>query len=257
MTHTSLKSLYFTLKLLGAVFVLCFFGQPVSAEGFFSQLSETEIISLDRGEAIIRPLRDVNRMGLGVQVSQEAKELRARVLKLKPNYITEFIQVISIADPGESMAIQENLIKALADVKGYIKIPYWSERFQTTYDLFDKMIILDSRKTDDEYTIEVLQHMKPFNDFRASYRYSHRPGFVRFSSVNLEPIVYTPNNFSSVSPGGMIWELCAFESAGRLNVYGIGAVKAFDLLGIFRDRLEPSFMGRVKAFFEYVSRKMK
>ncbi|MHB8129605.1 MAG: DUF6675 family protein [Mobilitalea sp.] len=254
---TSLKFKHFALRYLCTVFIACFIMQPVFAAGVFDQVSETEIKSLDRGEAIIRPLRDVNRMGLSPQVSQEAKELRARVLKLKPNYITEFMQVISVADLGESVAIQDKLVKALADVKGYIKIPYWSERFQTTYDLFDKMIIVDSRKTEDEYTIEVLQHMKPFNDFRAEYRYSYRHGFVRFSSVNLEPIVYTPNNFSSVSPGGMIWELYAFESAGKLNVYGIGAVKAFDFLGIFRDRLEPSFMGRVKAFFEYVSQKMK
>ena len=35
-----------------------------------------------------------------------------------------------------------------------------------------------------------------------------------------------------------------------------GAVRAFDMFGAIRDRLETSFLGRVEAFFGYMSKKL-
>jgi len=54
----------------------------------------------------------------------------------------------------------------------------------------------------------------------------------------------------------MVWELYVFCHNDGLYVYGVGAVKAFDLFGLFRDRLEPSLMGRVEAFFTYITKKI-
>ena len=57
------------------------------------------------------------------------------------------------------------------------------------------------------------------------------------------------------SPGDMVWRLEAYAEEDRWILYGIGAVKAFDMLGLLRDRLSESFMGRIEAFFGYMYKK--
>jgi hypothetical protein len=58
-------------------------------------------------------------------------------------------------------------------------------------------------------------------------------------------------SFSAVSPGNMVWYLYGFPQDGAMCLYGVGAVKTFDLFGLLGDRLKTSFMGRIQAFFSY------
>jgi len=53
----------------------------------------------------------------------------------------------------------------------------------------------------------------------------------------------------------MVWRLEAYAEGDRWILYGIGAVKAFDMFGLLRDRLSASFMGRIEAFFGYMYKK--
>jgi len=122
--------------------------------------------------------------------------------------------------------------------------------------LFDKMEIQSRTPIDGGESIRVLQHMEPFDDFTALYEYTMDKNTLIFSGTNLQPIVYSYRNLKAVAPGGMVWELYAFAHEGHLYVYGAGVVNAFDLFGLFRDRLEPSFMGRVAAFFAHISGKI-
>ena len=221
----------------------------------FLGISKENAAILNRGEPIIRTVRDAEALSLA-SLDDRTKALRQRVAKLKPNYLTELLLSIPLGKERTASVLLDRLSAALGDVSGYVKIPYWSVRQQTFYDLFDKMEILDRVLLDHGESIEVKQHMEPFDDFRARYEYRKESGSLAFSGVNLDPIVYSYRNLSAVAPGGMLWEMYAFVKEGRLNVYGVGAVKAFDLFGLFRDRLEPSFMGRVEAFFRHISSKI-
>jgi len=97
--------------------------------------------------------------------------------------------------------------------------------------------------------------MKPFEDYKASYEYRISADSLIFRSVNLSHIAY--KGIRSVAPGNMKWYLYVFHSDGFLVYYGIGAVKAFDMVGLIRDRLEVSFIGRVGAFFDYMSTQLR
>jgi len=222
----------------------------------FLKISKEEKANLEQGEAIIRNVKNYRELGLS-PFDNTSLALIERFSKLKPNYITELLLIIDGKEETEKYSILHHLAAALADVSGYVKIPYWSVKQQTTYDLFDKMEILSRTLINGGESINVIQHMEPFDDFSARYTYSLELNTLSFSGTNLQPIIYSYRNLQAVAPEGMIWELYAFIFEEKLYVYGVGGVNAFDLFGLFRDRLEPPFMGRVAAFFKHISRKIK
>ncbi len=237
---------------------------PVCAQGSAALrgLSADDLDRLAKGAAVIRPAGDYRKLALGAAGSV-ADELRARVAAIRPNYVTEVLSILPASDAAAADSILRKLAAALADPKSFIGIPYWSRQQQKTYDLFDKMTIVTRSATAGGQTVEVVQHMEPFDDFGARYEYRlelDAAGLatgLRFSGVNLGPIIYSYRNFKAVTPGDMAWELYAFRDGARIVFYGVGAVKAFDLFGAARSRLEASFMGRVEAFFGYMAGAIK
>ena len=241
--------------------------------GVFVGLTEAEKATLERGELVIHPLKDVGKLNLAYS-DAETQEIQKRVKALQPNYTAEFMAAIPVRDEAQSAATISKIGAVLSDVDGYVNIPYWSKQQQSTYPLFDKIQVLDRKpggdnkdnKSKTSFTdkpesiraesIEVKQHMEPFDDFRARYDYRLGAGTLRFSAINEDAIVYSYQHFSAVSPGNMIWEMYAFPVNGNLYIYGVGAIKAFDMFGVFRSRLEPSLMGRVEAFFGYINKQV-
>jgi hypothetical protein len=219
-----------------------------------SGLGADDLLRLSRGEAVIRQVRDARSLALSAK-GELADRLISRISALKPNYLSELIFLA----PEREGAI-ESLALALADVKGYIGIPYWSKRQKTYYDLFDKMEITSRTTLEGGERIEAVEHMEPFAEFgcRYAYRASASPSGggseLFFECENTSPISYS--GISAVSPSHMTWLLYAFPSEGKIVFYGVGAVKAFDMFGVIRDRLETSFLGRVEAFFGYMSKKL-
>ncbi|MCE5256779.1 MAG: hypothetical protein LLF89_08040 [Spirochaetaceae bacterium] len=222
----------------------------------FRNLSDSEIAALDRGEMIVHSLKDSGKLSL-MRDDSNTREIARRVQELHPNYMTELMASVPMKSAPEAKDTLDRIAAALADVKGYINIPYWSKRQKTTYALFDKMDVLGRKPLGPGKgeSIEVRQHMEPFDDFRMRYDYRVETDALRFSAVNLDNVIYTYQHFQAVSPDNMVWELYVFYQRDRLYVYGIGAVKAFDMFGLFRDRLEPSLMGRVEAFFTHIAKK--
>jgi len=247
----------FSVLLLTAIFSARAADTGFSYAGVFQGLSNAETDALERGELIVRPLEDSGKLSLA-RDDNATKEILRRIQAIRPNYTAEFMAFVPVKDTAKAESMLNRIAEALSDVKGYVNIPYWSKQQKTTYALFDKMEVLDRKAlgSGKGETIEVRQHMEPFDEFRAQYDYSLEAGTLRFSAVNLDHIVYTYQHFRAVAPDNMVWELYVFRQDDGLYVYGIGAVKAFDLFGLFRDRLEPSLMGRVEAFFTYITKKI-
>lgn len=253
----------YRLKYFAFFSILVFFLLTVQAtsaaqpqEYFFQNLSEKEYETLAREEPVIRAVSNAKKISLTLS-DEAADEIRNRISAIKPNYLTELMLSIAVKDNQEAAVLLNRVATALSDVEGYVKIPYWSKQQRTFYDLFDKMQVLGRTSIDGGESIDVLQHMEPFDDYKARYSYQQEKDSLRFSCSNVGEIVYSYRNFAAVASGDMLWELYAFRHGDRLEIYGIGAVKAFDFMGLFRDRLEPSFMGRVEAFFLHIAKKIQ
>jgi hypothetical protein len=241
------------------------FAQPAPAA--IRGLDAAETALLDAGRPVVRAVRDPKKLALAV-AGAEADALRSRIASIKPNYLTEVVATVPAADAAGASALLQRLAAALSDVDGYVGIRYYSTRQKTDYDLFDKMEIRSRAALPSGESIEVVQHMEPFDDFGARYEYrlldsagaAARAGeasAMAFYGSNLGPIVYSYRNFKAVTSGNMVWGLYAFRDGERVVFYGIGGVKAFDLMGIFRDRLEASFTGRMTAFFTAMSERLR
>ena len=233
----------------------------------FSGLDAQELARLQEGESVIRSVPDARKLALAA-TGKTADEIRARVGAIRPNYLSEVMALVSVPDERAASAVLERLAATVSDVRGFIGIPYWSKRQKTYYDLFDKMDVWSTKPLPGGESIEVVQHMEPFDDYgaRYDYRLESSPGVpaapgkavaLTLSATNLGPIVYSYGGYKAVSPGGMLWSLYAYRDGERILFYGVGAVKAFDGFGLFRERLETSFMGRVEHFFGFMIKKLR
>ncbi len=245
------------LRILAAAALATALAGAAAAEQPFRGLDAAEEATLAAGKAVIRSVRDARSLGLAAS-GKAAEELRARIASIRPNYVSEVIAIVQAPSAEAAAADLGRLAAALADVKGYVGIPYFSKRQQKTYDLFDKLAVGSRRPLAGGESIEATQHMEPFDDYAARYEYrlegsAKAETALVFSGVNLDPIIYSYRNFKAVSPGDMVWALYAWREGDRVYFYGAGAVRAFDLFGAFRDRLEPSFTGRIQAFFDYMT----
>lgn len=252
----ALRPGHFLRFLLLLFFALCCSQEFLSAQStvgpsqigqVFRGLTALELTELAAGRAVIRPHAAPRSLALGVE-NDVSKEIRERFARLSPNYFAEFLLVLPRAGGG-----LDRLDDLLSDPRHFIGIPYYSKQNETTYQLFDKIEILATESENARTRVtRVEQHMEPFDDYKARYALSRRGSELSFSFENEDPLVYSYRNLRASGPGDMVWTLYAFERDGALWFYGAGGVKAFDLFGVFRSRLEASFMGRIESFFKFV-----
>jgi hypothetical protein len=214
----------------------------------FRNLSAEESRALATGQTLFR--QPSNWRGLSMPADAPFyKEIEDELRKGGHNYVGEVIMVL----PRErAEALIPMLREKLLNFEGYAGIPYWSHRQERFYDLFDwvRVSVGPSPGTRGAAgKAETLQYMEPFGEYGSAYEWDFGPAALRFAGVNTSALSY--DGVRAVAPGNLIWRLRAYRSGEHWVFYGLGAVKAFDMLGLLRDRLSASFMGRIEAFFKY------
>jgi hypothetical protein len=209
-------------------------------------LSDQELTILRNGKALIRQAASSQSLSLAVR-GNFADEIRSRIRATGANYVAEVIMVVPAAAGSTTL---KGLARDLSNVEGYVGIPYWSKQSNRFYDLFDRVTVIQRSTPGEGQTVVADQHMDPFADYRASYSCELSGFELRFHSENLSPISY--KGFKAVAPGNMVWYLYGFPAEGATILYGVGAVRTFDMFGLFGERLKVSFMGRIQAFFSYM-----
>jgi len=245
MIHRTSGTAWRTLVLLMAAGAAPAIAQPQP----FRNLSSEDSAAVSAGTSVFR--QPAGWKDLSVPAAAPfAKDVEDTVRKLGANYIGEVVLVLPKAANPDLLAI---LARALSDVESHVGIPYWSRRNKKHFDLFTWVKIQERTGGEAEGGLISEQYMKPFDPYRARYSWSLRGERLSFLSTNLTHLSYEGKK--AVSPGDMVWRLEAYAEGESWILYGIGAVKAFDMLGLLRDRLSESFMGRIEAFFGYMYKK--
>ncbi len=212
----------------------------------FRNLSSEEAAAVSAGKSVFR--QPAGWKDLSVPAAAPfAKDIEDTGRKLGGNYIGEVVLGLPKAANPDLLAI---LARNLADVESHVGIPYWSRRYKKNFDLFTWVKVLERTGGEPEGGLSSEQYMKPFDPYRARYSWSLQGDRLAFLSTNLTHLSY--DGKKAVAPGEMVWRLEVYAEGDRWVLYGIGAVKAFDMLGLLRDRLSESFMGRIEAFFGYM-----
>ena len=221
----------------------------LSAQPFpFKNLSAGETSALAEGKSVFRQPSGWKDLSVP-SAAPFAKDIEDTVRKLGANYLGEVVMVLpKAANPD----LLPDLARGLADVESHTGIPYWSRRNKKYFDLYSRVTVIERTGSAAEGGLVADLYMKPFDDYRARYSWSLRGERLSFLSTNLTHLSY--DGKKAVSPGDMVWRMEAYADGDRWVLYGVGAVKAFDMFGLLRDRLSESFMGRIEAFFGYMYR---
>jgi hypothetical protein len=232
-----LLSFLFSLPLISAL-------PPLPVKG----LSSAERNTLAAGKPIIRQLASVKEASLDAKTAA-SREMLELFQDVNPNFIAEAIFVLPL-EPGTEDAVLSEALSVLRDIPVFDTIPYYSKQNDDT-----KMLFVNTRvKKRPAYSptrdgILADQEMLPFKPADMIYTYESFPKEKEwlFRSENVDPLYY--RFMRAVKPGGMNTALLIEKHPGALVFYGLGGARAFNFFGIFGDRLDVAFIGRIEAFF--------
>jgi hypothetical protein len=163
------------------------------------------------------------------------------------------VEVIQVRPYRSEENLVEQVKAILLDVPAYQGIPYWSVRGQSWFELYSsaKVLELRSKKNITEINAELV--MEPFTPIDAAIYVSGGGDSLFFSMINNNNIKV--DGITAVKKNCMNSTIVVFRNNDSLVLYGIGGVKA-PVVFFLKQRIETSFMNRIKTFCMYVYEKL-
>lgn len=227
------------------------FNFSIFALPFNSKLSQEELNKLNDGEILIRNIDYEKNMCLSSENSL-AVELKNSIKSLSPKYLAEVIQIKPYSGNED---LPEKLEKLLLNVSDYAGIPYWSVRHQQFFDLYTSAEIKEIKTEENKTKILADLVMDPFGTVNESIIIQKNNDEIFYFSENLNTLNYL-GKFDCVSPKKMNMDILLFRDGENWILYGIGGVKA-PRIPFFTERIETSFIGRIKTFCEFIFQELK
>jgi hypothetical protein len=235
-----------------AVFVFLFFRAPArlrAAEIFNANLSASERSRLAAGEILMRNIGKAKNISLNPVNPLAAKTIET-IQKLNPSYLAEVIQVRRYR-PEERLI--DRVKAVLIDVPSYKGIPYWSVTNQKWFELYSRAAVLSSRTQGGTTAIGAELVMDPFTPIDAAIVVTVEGDTLYYSMINNNSL--KAEGITAVKEKCMNSIIIVFREGDSLVLYGIGGVKA-PVIFFLKDRIERSFMNRIKTFCMYVYEKL-
>ncbi|MCF7914747.1 MAG: hypothetical protein K9L66_06260 [Spirochaetaceae bacterium] len=185
--------------------------------------------------------------------SETAAEIRRTYERLDPNFLAEAMFVLPVP-PGTEQEVLQQVKSFLQQVEQFEDIPYYSEHNGTWNPLFENIQIQElpmykSSPSGESEGIITTQKMRPFKPYTAVYRYDLSKGQLLYRTYNQSALHY--KWMRAVRQEQMQTTLLVEAHEGYLFFYGLGGARAFDFFGLFGDRLDVAFTGRIEAFFDW------
>lgn len=216
-----------------------------SAQIFNSKISQEELNRIYSGELVIRNIEKVKNISLN-PINQTAQKAIDTMTKLEPVYLAEVIKIIPYE--GNENLIQD-LKPMLLDVQSYVGIPYFSERAQKYYDLYSSAEIKTLTEEGETTKMNAILEMEPFGYIDTDIYMEANSDIIYYEMTNLNTLRYH-DKFNCVKPKRMKSIITAFRDGDSIILYGLGGVNAPSIF-FLRDRVEVSFMNRIKTFCSY------
>lgn len=226
---------------------------------FNSHLTEEGKKILLSGQVLIRNTKNYSNICIQ-QGNENAVKLMSEMKELRPNYLSEIIQII----PEDSQPdIISKINKVLSDIPSYKGIPYYSEHNKIWVDLYSDAKIIEEKsdfqnsENSPAKTIKVINadfFMEPFGTILSEIKIITSKNLLYYENINSDYIKY--NSINCVSPHNMKSVIIVFKTEGHWVLYGIGGVNA-PKIPFLAKRIELSFMNRIKTFCNFVFDKLK
>ncbi|GMO52874.1 MAG: hypothetical protein Pg6C_18950 [Treponemataceae bacterium] len=218
-----------------------------SADLFNANLSSSERGRLAAGEILIRSIDKAKNMSLNPVNPLAVKTIDA-VKRLNPSYLAEVIQIRPY-----NQGLLNQMKAVLTDVPSYKGIPYWSVTNQKWFELYSRANVRSTRAQDGTTTINAELVMDPFTPIDATITVTSDADTLFYSMINNNSL--KAEGITAVKDRCMNSIIIVFRDGDSLVLYGIGGVKA-PVIIFLKERIERSFMNRIKTFCMYVYGKL-
>jgi hypothetical protein len=220
-----------------------------SADVFNNNLTAEERARLASGEILIRNIGKAKNISLA-PVNQTAKQTIDAIQDLNPSYLAEVIQIRPY-NPGENLI--DRVKDILTDIPAYKGIPYWSVTNRKWFELYSSAKVLSRKNVASGVEINAELVMPPFTPIDADIKILTEANSLFYRMVNNNKLKI--EGITMVQDNSMNSYIIIFRDGDSLILYGIGGVKAPSVF-FLRERVETSFMNRIKTFCMYVYEKL-
>ena len=211
-------------------------------------LNSSEQRALEKNELVMRELDSHEQARIDRQATG-APEVLDKFESLDPNFLAEAVFVLPVKT-GREQEILAEVEEFLQQVNRYENIPYYSEHNGTWNPLFEDIRVQELPVLPDgTEQIVTRQKMRPFKHYTAVYSFSSSKNHLVYSSWNRTALDY--KWMQAVKPEQMYTALLVEARPGQLFFYGLGGARAFNFFGLFGNRLDVAFTGRIESFFNW------
>lgn len=234
-----------TIILITMLLSCTLFGQQL----FNDNLTQEEQMKLLNGEILIRNIGKAKNMCIE-PVSEGTQNVLDIIDDLNPKYLAEVIQ---IRPKKGNEDLLEELKPILLDIDSYVGIPYYSVQNDDYYDLYSEATIISEDISENEGEVKADLWMNPFGNISVDIEFEQTEDDLLYTMTNTNKIKY--KGFTAVNVGNMQSLVYVFPFGDNLVLYGVGGVDAMRL-PFLTDRIETSFINRIKTFCQFIFEKL-
>lgn len=222
----------------------------LSAEAFNEKLTNEERNIVASGEVFIKNINYFKNISLKPGNTELGDQLLKEIDDLNPKYLAEVIQIKPYKGNED---LPQRLETILNNVPEYAGIPYFSERAQQWYNLYDSAVITSKTDSNNTSTIEAELQMEPFGTVNEVIEITKSNESILYSAINTNKLRYL-DKFDCVWPQKMKICILLFRDGDNWVLYGIGGVNA-PRIPFFTERIQTSFINRINTFCSFIFKK--
>ena len=229
---------------------ILFISSLLNANPFNTNLTKAEQEKLNKGEVLIKNIDYQKYMCLDSQYNETTNNITKDVKSLNPKYLAEIIQ---IKEYKGNENLPEKLSVLLNNISDYAGIPYWSERHQKYYDLYESAKIVKTTTQNNITTIDADLIMEPFGLLQEQISVKTSKSELLYKAYNTNNLKYS--GITCVSKQKMQIYIYVFRDNDKWILYGVGGVNA-PHIPFMTDRIRTSFINRIKTFCNFIFKKI-
>lgn len=219
----------------------------IFASPFNEKLTPKEQEFLSTGEILIRNINYKKNICLKSELFPFADELLSVINNLNPKYLAEIIQYKPYKGNED---LPQKLEQLLNNIPEYAGIPYYSERAQAWYNLYDSAEITETFEENNIKTIKATLKMQPFDTVYETITLKTDKETVLYTAQNENKLRYL-DKFDCIWPQKMKICILLFKDGDNWILYGIGGVNA-PRIPFFTERIQTSFINRINTFCTFI-----
>ena len=237
-------------KIFCSALVLISLVSTALADPFNSKLTADERNQISSGEILIKNINYEKFMCFKKGESELGDRLLAEIRDLNPKYLAEVIQIKPYKGNED---LPQRLETLLNNVPEYAGIPYFSERGQQWYNLYDSAEIVESIDRVDGKDLKAELMMEPFDLVKEDISLWRSEDTILYTAVNTNKLRYL-DKFDCVWPRKMKICILLIRDGDNWILYGIGGVNA-PRVPFFTERIQTSFINRINTFCSFIFKK--